>query len=73
MLQIERWASPTQSNGSSEIFCVSFSRPVQVVPDHLCCLKWAIDLKALERGDWLKASTEGLERWEAQHGLGEEN
>jgi len=31
-----------------------------------------LSLKALERGDWLGASAEGLERWEAAHGLGEE-
>ena len=31
-----------------------------------------LSLRALEREDWLEASVEGLERWEAEHGFGED-
>ena len=43
MFQVEPWAYPAGTNGTSVMAVVRWQRPVRVVPDHLCCLGWAID------------------------------
>ena len=34
-------------------------------------MRW-LSLRAIEREDWLEASLEGLDKWEAEHGFGED-